>query len=183
MNRLSLTLAGQRRNLTDALDNLAPGIQVVVRQHDQLVGMLQSVNRLSEVAVDTIGKSKNHLIDNLRALTPTLAKLAEAGQNLPTALKILPTYPLPDVAGDALRGDYGNVKARLDLDLDSILQNVENAGKVSISLPNAPAPITLPTAPPPLPLPGAPAAPAPNAGGPSLGILGDILGGLLGGGR
>lgn len=181
LNRLSFTLVGQRRHLSDALDNLGPGIEVLVQQRDQLVGMLQSLSRLSGVAVNTIGKSRNQLVDNLRALAPTLAKLAEAGQNLPTALKILPTYPLPDVAGDAMKGDYGNVGVRLDLDLDSILQNIENAAKVPVSPPTAPAPSTLPAAPPPLPLPSGwlPLI----TGQQGTGLLNGILGLLLGGGQ
>ncbi|TVT34631.1 MCE family protein [Amycolatopsis rhizosphaerae] len=132
LNRLSSTLVGQTANLSNALDNLAPGLAVVNEQRDQLVGMLQSLDRLSGVAVDTIGKSRDQLIDNLKALTPTLTKLAEAGQNLPTALKILPTYPLPDVAGEVIKGDYANVRARVDLDLDSIVQSLVNAGKFSV---------------------------------------------------
>ncbi|WAL67458.1 MCE family protein [Amycolatopsis cynarae] len=132
LNRLSSTLVGQTANLANALDNLAPGLAVVNEQRDQLVGMLQSLDRLSGVAVDTIGKSRDQLIDNLKALTPTLTKLAEAGQNLPTALKILPTYPLPDVAGEVIKGDYANVRARVDLDLDSIVQSLVNAGKFSV---------------------------------------------------
>jgi phospholipid/cholesterol/gamma-HCH transport system substrate-binding protein len=177
LNRLSSTLVGQTANLSNALDNLAPGLQVVTQQRDQLVGMLQSLDTLSGVAVDTVNKSKNQLIDNLRTLSPTLSKLAEAGQNLPTALKILPTYPLPDVAGDVVKGDYANVRARLDFDLDSILQSIENAGKLPV-----PAPPSAATAmAPPLPLPS---LAGPPAGAPqSPDVLGGLLGGRLGGGH
>jgi phospholipid/cholesterol/gamma-HCH transport system substrate-binding protein len=141
--------------------------------------MLQSLDTLSGVAVTTIDQSKAQLLDNLRALAPTLTKLADAGSNLPTALKILPTYPLPDVAGDVVKGDYANVTARLDLDLDSILQNVENAGKI----PGTTIPIPAPAAPPPLPLPGdSGTAALPPVVGQVTGQLGGLLGSLLGGG-
>lgn len=185
LNRLSSTLAGQTANLSDALDNLAPGLRVVTQQRDQLVGMLQSLDTLSGVAVDTVHKSKDQLIDNLRTLTPTLAKLAEAGQDLPTALKILPTYPLPDVAGDVVKGDYANVRARLDLDLTGILRNIENAGRVQVDTPAGtiqlggsapPLPLS------PLPLPAVPAQSAPTTP-PAGGVLGGLLGTLLGGGH
>ncbi|WP_431874475.1 MCE family protein [Amycolatopsis sacchari] len=184
LNRLSSTLVGQTANLTDALDNLAPGLKVLTEQRDQLVGMLQSLDTLSGVAVDTIDKSKAQLIDNLKALTPTLTKLAEAGQNLPTALKILPTYPLPDVAGEVVRGDYANVRARLDLDLSAILQNIANAGRVQLSTPAGTIGLGqgTPSSAPPLPLPQQP-APPPQPEAPSGGLLGDLLGPLLGGGR
>ncbi|GAA5160284.1 MCE family protein [Amycolatopsis dongchuanensis] len=184
LNRLSSTLVGQTANLSNALDNLAPGLKVLTEQRDQLVGMLQSLDTLSGVAVDTIDKSKAQLIDNLKALTPTLTKLAEAGQNLPTALKILPTYPLPDVAGEVVRGDYANVRARLDLDLSAILQNIANAGRVQLSTPAGTIGLGqgTPSSAPPLPLPQQP-APPPQPEAPSGGLLGDLLGPLLGGGR
>ncbi|WP_236788610.1 MCE family protein [Amycolatopsis sp. GM8] len=178
LNRLSSTLNDQTANLTNALDNLAPGLQVVNEQRDELVGMLQSLDRLSGVAVDTVNKSRDQLIDNLKALTPTLQKLAEAGNNLPTALKILPTYPLPDVAGDVVKGDYANVRARLDLDLSEIFQNVTNAGRVQVSTPAGTIQLGGGSA-PPLPLPQQPAAPPQPNGG----VLGDLLGTLLGGGH
>ncbi|WP_158882620.1 MCE family protein [Amycolatopsis anabasis] len=186
LNRLSSTLNGQTANLTNALDNLAPGLKVVAAQRDQLVGMLQSLNTLSEVAVDTVNKSKDQLVANLRALSPALTKLAEAGQDLPTALQILITYPIPTVAaGNAFRGDFANVRARLDLNLDSVLQNIVNGGKSS---PPPPVPQDViggsGSPPPPLPLPQTPppaASSRQNSGGP-LGGLGNLLGDLLGGG-
>ncbi|WP_027946075.1 MCE family protein [Amycolatopsis taiwanensis] len=182
LNKLSSTLVSQTGNLSNALQNLAPGLQVINQQRDQLVGMLQSLDNLSGVAVNTINQSRAQLVDDLRALAPTLTKLADAGTNLPIALKILPTYPLPDVAGDVVKGDYANVKARVDLDLDSILKSIENAGKIpglgSIPVP-APTGSTNVLAPPPLPLPSV----APPSVTGLLDGVGGLLGSLLGGGH
>ncbi|UJW36320.1 MCE family protein [Saccharothrix sp. AJ9571] len=177
LNRLSSTLTAQTDDLQVALDDLAPGLQVVTTQRDQLVGMLQSLDKLSEVAVSTVDASRDDLIADLRALEPTLEKLAEAGQNLPTALKILPTYPFPDAAGAVVKGDYANVRARVDLNLDSLVQNFLNSSQPPIALPqnpSAPPPpsLPLPTAPPPLSVPG----------GGVLGGLDGLLDSLLGGG-
>ncbi|WP_020671701.1 MCE family protein [Amycolatopsis nigrescens] len=190
LNRLSSTLVGQTGNLTNALDNLAPGLKVVTDQRDQLVGMLQSLDTLSGVAVDVVNRSKADLVADLKALSPTLHKLAEAGQNLPTALKILPTYPLPDAAGDVVRGDFANVRARLDLNFDSILQNITNGAQPPVGLPGSQGtgtpgaiPFNNGNPPPPLPLPSLPppASPAPQQSGQQGGVLG-LLGSLLGGG-
>ncbi|MGA6166651.1 MCE family protein [Amycolatopsis magusensis] len=177
LNRLSSTLAAQTDDLQVALDDLAPGLQVVTTQRDQLVGMLQSLDKLSEVAVGTVDASRDDLIADLRALEPTLEKLAEAGQNLPTALKILPTYPFPDAAGAVVKGDYANVRARVDLNLDSLVQNFLNSSQPPIALPQNPSvppppSLPLPTAPPPLGVPG----------GGVLGGLDGLLDSLLGGG-
>ncbi|MEC3973945.1 MCE family protein [Amycolatopsis sp. H20-H5] len=194
LDRLSRTLNGQTQNLTNALDNLAPGLKVVTDQRDQLVGMLQALNTLSGVAVDTVNKSRDQLVANLKALQPTLRKLGEAGQNLPNALQILLTYPFPDYAGNVIKGDYANVEATIDLDLDTLLQNLGNSSQPIIGLPggqgtgtpgavpltngSAAPPLPLPNIAPPLtPLPGTPTAP-----GGLLGGLGTVLGTLLGGG-
>lgn len=181
LNKLSSTLVSQTGNLSRALRDLAPGLQVINQQRDQLVGMLQSLDNLSGVAVNTINQSRAQLVDDLRALAPILTNLADAGANLPTALRILPTFPLPDVAGDVVKGDYANVRARLDFDLDSILKSIENAGKIpgpgGISVPVP----TIPVAPPPLPLPPLP-RPVPPAVTGLLDGVGGVLGGLLGGG-
>lgn len=186
LNRLSSTLVSQTADLTDALRDLAPGIQVINEQRDQLVGMLQSLDTLSGAAVNTINQSREQLVDDLRALAPTLTKLADAGTNLPTALKILPTYPLPDVAGDVVKGDFANVTARLDLDLDSVLQSIENAGRIPVS--SIPSPTSAPNtpngeAPPPLPLPSIVPPQATGALDGVGGLLGSLLGVLSGGSR
>ncbi|PXY19536.1 MCE family protein [Prauserella muralis] len=185
LNRLSSTLVAQQGNLNTALDHLEPGLRVVTAQRDQLVGMLQSLDALSGVAVDTVNRSRDQLVANLRALEPTLRKLAEAGTNLPIALQILPTYPFPDSAGAVIRGDYANVHARVDLNLDLLLQNFTNSSQPILPVPPNPVTGAVPgtgqgsggdgTA-PALPLPRTP-VPAQQGG-----VLGSLLGGLTGGG-
>ncbi|MEV7094533.1 MCE family protein [Amycolatopsis sp. NPDC051045] len=176
--KLSRTLTGQTQNLTNALDNLAPGLKVVTDQRDQLVSMLNALNTLSGVAVDTVTKSRDQLVANLKALQPTLTKLGEAGQNLPNALQILLTYPFPDYAGNVIKGDYANVEANVNLDLDTLIQNFTNSSQPPIALPQGIGGGQLSTAPPPLPLPDL--GTTPPAAGPDL--LGGLLG-LIGGGR
>lgn len=127
LDRLSGTLVEQTDNLTTALDHLGPGLQVVADQRDQLVGMLKSLDELSETGVRVVNTSRDQVVENLQTLTPVLEKLVEAGHDLPEALKILPTYPLPSIAGRIVRGDYANVHARIDIQLDSILRNILSA--------------------------------------------------------
>ncbi|MFD9965948.1 MCE family protein [Amycolatopsis sp. NPDC058986] len=109
LNRLSLTLAGQRERIGGVLADLGPGIDVLARQRGQLVGLLRSLDTLSGVAVDTIRKSKDDMIADLRALAPILRNLADAGKNLPEAFELLLTYPFTDSAARSVRGDYTNV--------------------------------------------------------------------------
>ncbi|RSM40011.1 MCE family protein [Amycolatopsis balhimycina DSM 5908] len=177
LGKLSKTLTGQTQNLTNALDNLAPGLKIVTDQRDQLVSMLNALNTLSGVAVETVTKSRDQLVANLKALQPTLTKLGEAGQNLPNALQILLTYPFPDYAGNVIKGDYANVEANVNLDLDVLIQNFTNSSQPPIALPSGIGGQQTPLA-PPLPLPDL--GSGPQAAGPDL--LGGLLG-LIGGGR
>ncbi|MBB5954829.1 phospholipid/cholesterol/gamma-HCH transport system substrate-binding protein [Saccharothrix tamanrassetensis] len=175
INRLGGTLDAQRDRITGVLDDLEPGLKVLSEQRTQLVTLLQSLDALSDVAVDTVNRSKDDIVADLKALTPTLRKLVEAGTNLPNALELLLTYPFPDSAVDGIKGDYTNLYADIDLNLGNVVDNLGRSRQSPLpSLPgidgNAPSlPLPLPN----LPLPGV---------GSSTG-LGDLLGGLLGGGR
>jgi phospholipid/cholesterol/gamma-HCH transport system substrate-binding protein len=177
LGKLSHTLTAQTQDLSNALDNLAPGLKIVTDQRDQLVSMLNALNTLSGVAVDTVTKSRDQLVANLKALQPTLTKLGEAGSDLPNALQILLTYPFPDYAGNVIKGDYANVEANVNLDLDTLIQNFTNSSQPPIALPSGiggqPSTVA-----PPLPLPDL--GPGPQSAGPDL--LGGLLG-LIGGGR
>ncbi|MEU5694264.1 MCE family protein [Actinosynnema sp. NPDC020468] len=175
VNRLGGTLNAQRDQITGVLDGLEPGLKVLSDQRTQLVTLLQSLDKLSDVAVDTVNRSKDDIVADLKALAPTLQKLAEAGTNLPNGFELLLTYPFPDSAVDGIKGDYTNLYADIDLNLGTIADNLGRSRQSAIpSLPgitgNAPS----------LPLP------LPNLPLPQLGTtpgLGDLLGGLLGGGR
>lgn len=194
MNRLSETLVQQEGNLATALENLEPGLAVVSQQREQIVGMLSSLEELSRVGVRVVNRSSDQLIANLDSLGPVLDKLAESGSDLTESLRILPTYPLPHFAGSIVRGDYANVKVRLDLNLDTVLRNILNAGMPMEILGNMSEPDTggddaaaqrrngdgangadSSAEEPALPLP-----PSDGAGGRSGGF-GGLLGSLLGG--
>ncbi|MFD0199213.1 MULTISPECIES: MCE family protein [Saccharothrix] len=178
INRLGGTLNAQREQITGVLDGLEPGLKVLSEQRTQLVTLLQSLDTLSDVAVDTVNKSKDDIVADLKALAPTLRKLAEAGTNLPNGFELLLTYPFPDSAVDGIKGDYTNLYADLDLDLGTVVENLGRSRQSPLpSLPGLPG---IDGNAPSLPLP-LPNLPLPGVSGDSG--LGDLLGGLLGGGR
>ena len=175
VNRLGGTLNAQRDQIGGVLDTLEPGLKVLADQRTQLVTLLQALDELSGVAVDTVNRSKDDLVADLKALTPTLQKLAEAGTNLPNALQLLFTYPFPDAAVDGIKGDYTNLYADIDLNLGNIVDNLGSSRQGL--LPGIPGLDGKPLPSLPLPLPNLPV--------PGIGTgtgLGDLLGGLLGGG-
>jgi phospholipid/cholesterol/gamma-HCH transport system substrate-binding protein len=106
LNQLSATLAGRNGQIKGVLTDLTPGLQALSDQRTALVTMLQSLDTLSDVAVDTINNSRKDMVADLRALAPILDQLAAAGQNLPQALEILPTFPFTDEVLKAKKGDY-----------------------------------------------------------------------------
>jgi phospholipid/cholesterol/gamma-HCH transport system substrate-binding protein len=155
LNRLASTLNEGRPKIENALDNLAPGIKELASQREQLVDMLQSLDRLSGVATGVIDRSRDDLLADLKALTPTLQKLAESGQNLPKSLEVLASPPFTDAATDGFAGDFSNLYASVDLDLADLLTNILNNLIPALpGLDKLPAPAQLLA-----PLLGAPTAP------------------------
>ncbi|HEX4705161.1 MAG TPA: MCE family protein [Pseudonocardiaceae bacterium] len=109
LDRLSATLSVRDQQIGHVLDTFTPGLRVLDQQRDQLVTMLNSLDTLSGVAVNTINASRDELVADLTALAPTLRQLADAGQALPQALQVLATYPFTDAVLGDIKGDYLNV--------------------------------------------------------------------------
>ncbi|HWD04234.1 MAG TPA: MCE family protein [Amycolatopsis sp.] len=194
LDRLSMTLKDQKDKLVGAVDNLGPGLGVLEQQRGQLVTMLNALNNLSGVATDTVNKSKADLVADLKALTPTLQKLGEAGNDLPQALQILLTFPFTDQAYNDVKGDYFNLFAKVDLNLKDVIDNLGRsrqnglAGVLPVSGLTGGTNGTPGDQPPPLPIPGQSQTGAqPNATGgqgggqPSQSGLSGLFGILSGG--
>lgn len=177
LGRLSGRLAAQTDDIKVALDRLGPGLAVVNEQRDALVTMLGALENLSTVAVDTVNRSRDDLVDDLKLLAPTLNKLAEAGSDLPNSLQFLVTYPFTDYFLNAVKGDYVNVDVKFDMDLSVLLENLENASTPVIPIPGlSPSPGPSPSQDPPLPVPTLPQVPQGEVPGGLSGLLGSLLG-------
>ena len=106
---LSTTLDGESDKIVSALDGLAPGLAEFEAQRPQFVAMLEALDGLSVVAVETLDAAQADIVADLKLLEPILTQLAASGQDLPNALEILLTYPFPDSVLPAIKGDYLNV--------------------------------------------------------------------------
>jgi phospholipid/cholesterol/gamma-HCH transport system substrate-binding protein len=129
LNRLGATLNERNGQIANALDNLGPGLRELESQRTQLVDMLQSLDRLSGVATNVVNRSQADTVADLRALRPTLQKLAESGQNVPDSLQLLGSFPFTDAATDGFAGDYMNLYVRADLDLKNLLDNLARSNQ------------------------------------------------------
>ncbi|MER5257880.1 MlaD family protein [Streptomyces sp. NPDC002855] len=113
MNRLSTTLATRDREIGEILRDLPPGLKVLSDQRSSLVGMLRALDSLSTVAVDTVDRTKDDLVADLKALVPVLKNLADSGADLPESLQVMFTYPFTDEVLTGVKGDYLNVYLKI----------------------------------------------------------------------
>jgi phospholipid/cholesterol/gamma-HCH transport system substrate-binding protein len=183
VDRLAGRLAAQRADLATALDHLPAGLKVLADQRAQLTAMLTSLDRLGAVGTRVISASRADTVANLKALKPTLTQLTRAGDDLPNSLRLLLSFPFPDnAASGAIKGDYANLHATLDLDLAELLkQNAVALGSGGLSgLPSLPSLPGLPTQPALPTLPGLciPLVPC-GAGGAGAGSTGADAAALL----
>lgn len=109
VNELSATLATRDQKIGAVLTGLSPGLKVLDEQRGSLVTMLRALDTLSGVAVDTVNRSKDDMVADLKALAPTLQRLADSGKDLPDSLQVLLTYPFTDEVLNGVKGDYLNV--------------------------------------------------------------------------
>jgi phospholipid/cholesterol/gamma-HCH transport system substrate-binding protein len=113
VNRLSATLAHRKEDVGTVLTDLSPGLKTLKKQRGSLMTMLRSLDRLQDVAVDTIDTGKADMVADLKAIAPTVKALADSGKDLPDSLQVLLTYPFTDEVLRGIKGDYLN--AYLDL--------------------------------------------------------------------
>lgn len=184
LNRFAGALAQRDQQIATILDDFAPGLRVLEQQRGELVTMLQSLDTLSRTAVDTIERSQDDFVADLKLLEPVLQQLSNAGQTLPQALQILLTYPFTDATLDAVGGDYLNVYLSLvaapgTTVIPPLTPGDAIAAAAKQLQGNQPPASTKPTAPgasaPPLPLPIVSSTP-PWSASPSAGTSPSLTG-------
>lgn len=160
VDNLARTTQQQEGAITSALDELPEALAVLNEQRDQIVGLLQALDRLGDVAVDVIRESKDDTLAVLRDLEPTLKGLADSGDDLATSTQVLLSFPFSDaiVGGSLARateacplgvtsanrrimedtacyGDYINLDINLVLDgpqISNLLQGLLSLGNTLV---------------------------------------------------
>ncbi|TCN38640.1 phospholipid/cholesterol/gamma-HCH transport system substrate-binding protein [Kribbella orskensis] len=164
VDALAKKLNAQKATLATAIDSLPKSIATLDKQRAALVKTLQALAKLGNTATRVITASQQDLVANLQSLYPLLTKLAEAGENLPKSLELLLTYPFPDAAAKAVKGDFTNLDITLDVNTKKALEGI-----LGLKLPNV-GPNALPTGnvslplhnPPKFPTNGLPSLPVPT---------------------
>jgi phospholipid/cholesterol/gamma-HCH transport system substrate-binding protein len=126
LDRLSSSLADQTQVIDNALRTIPPGLAALERQRGTLVQTLDSVSALSDVATRVVNSTTDDLHANLRDLQPVLGKLADSGKDLTGALGMLFTFPFASNKAfpTVVNGDYGNLYVTLDLDVNTLSDNL-----------------------------------------------------------
>ncbi len=114
---LSDRTSQQTQQIDRILAQLPAGVKVLEDQRPQFVTLLQKLDSLGQVGVDILGRAREEIITDLRALRPTLSALAGAAPDLITAAPLLFTYPFPDDLLPGVRGDSTNLFLSVDLRL------------------------------------------------------------------
>lgn len=125
VNQLALAVTEQQDSIDAALDELPDALKSLDRQRADLVKMLQALDRLGDVGVRVISRTKDGTIAALEQLNPVLTELANSGDDLVKSFHVFLTYPFvdevvgrdPQVARNLHMGDYTNLSVELDLDL------------------------------------------------------------------
>ena len=171
LDNLTKKLNTQKATLASAIDSLPGALEVLDQQRSALVRTLQALSRLGATGVRVINATQADTIANLRSLNPILTELIKAGRDLPTAMELAFTYPFPDSAARAVKGDYTNLDVTLDVDAQQILKQIPGLPKPPKlpALPKIPVPsVTIPKPGIPNPtLPSVPTLPVPTGNVPT----------------
>ena len=135
MNSLTETLNQERDTIGDALDVVGPAVSVLADQHDELVQMLESLDRLGVVGTRVIGASKDNVIKTLADLRPVLTRLNEAGDALAPGLDMAISFPFPKQASEVVKGDFANAYIRAEINLDTLTQAGPDTGPIEVPVP------------------------------------------------
>lgn len=121
LNSLTGKLAAKQPVLDRALQTIPDALAVLNGQRDNLVQAADQLGQFSALTVDTVNKTKENLVKELRQLGPVLEQLANAGPSMTRALSLIPTFPFPNETIEKWqRGDYANLTAIVDLTLSRL---------------------------------------------------------------
>ncbi len=117
LDKLSSRAAAQKEQINRILEQLPAGVQVLEDQRPQFVDLLTKLDKLGQVGTDVLGKSRDAMITDLKALRPILSSLTKSAPDLITAAPLMLTVPFPDWLIPAAHGDSTNLFMTLDLRL------------------------------------------------------------------
>ncbi len=121
LNNLAGQFAAQDPVVDRALRTIPDALAVVKEQRANLAEALDKIGKLSALAADSVNKTKESFVAELKDFGPVFESLANSGRSLTRSLSMLATYPWPnETMQNWVRGDYGNMTGVFDLTLSRI---------------------------------------------------------------
>ena len=115
LDKLSSRANAQTDQIDRILKELPAGVAVLEEQRPQFVDLLTKLDKLGDVGTDVLGRARDSMITDLKALRPVLTELTKAAPDLITAAPLMLTHPFPDSLLPAVQGDSTNLFMTLDL--------------------------------------------------------------------
>ncbi|TVS84740.1 virulence factor Mce family protein [Mycobacterium helveticum] len=121
LNNLVGQFADQKPVIDKALKTIPNALTVLKDERNALADALGDLSRFGALAADSVNKTKENLVKELKDLGPVLQSLADAGPALTRALDFYGTFPFPtSTLSKWMRGDYANLTAVIDLTLSRL---------------------------------------------------------------
>ncbi|MFF0546225.1 MCE family protein [Nocardia thailandica] len=116
LDRLAGSFAAQKDVLAEAIEQIQPAITVLADRTENITTAITALGDLGAVTQRVVQAGGDDLKANLASLGPVLQTLADTGNNLLEALRILPTFPFPmKNLNNVIKGDYLNLYITVDL--------------------------------------------------------------------
>jgi phospholipid/cholesterol/gamma-HCH transport system substrate-binding protein len=124
LNNLVGQLASEKPVVDKAFKTIPNALSVLRDQREKLADALDSLGKFSALTADSVIKTKENLVAELKQVGPVLESLANAGPALTRSLSFFATFPWPnETLENWVRGDYANLTAVIDLTLSRIDQS------------------------------------------------------------
>jgi phospholipid/cholesterol/gamma-HCH transport system substrate-binding protein len=121
LNNFVGQFADQRPVLDKALKTIPDALTVLKDERQNLADALGELSKFGALAADSVNRTKENLVKELKDLGPVLQSLADAGPALTRSLGFYGTFPFPtDTLSKWNRGDYANLTAVIDLTLSRL---------------------------------------------------------------
>ncbi|EKF21775.1 mce related family protein [Mycolicibacterium hassiacum DSM 44199] len=124
VNRVASTFADHDTALKKTLAALPEATRTLNANAGRIIDTFAALGRLSEIATRILAETKTDLTADITAAYAVIKPLTDHVQELIDALPIIVTYPFPQAGiKHAVRGDYLNAIATLDLTLRRFGEN------------------------------------------------------------
>lgn len=121
LNNLVDKFATRKDVVDNALRTIPDALSVLKDEREKLTGLADQLSRFGEAWSNSVGRTRQTLVQELKDLAPVAESLGDSGPALLRTLHLFPTYPFfVDTVPNFFRGDAANLTAIIDLTLSRL---------------------------------------------------------------